>query len=97
MAKGYWVSSYRKINDPKAVAAYAELAGPAIAAAGGRPLARGGKVEAKEFGLQERTVLIEFDSFDKAVATYNSAPYQEALKRLGNAVERDFRIIEGVE
>ena len=33
MAKAYWVSLYRSIKDPDAVAAYAKLAGPALAAA----------------------------------------------------------------
>jgi uncharacterized protein (DUF1330 family) len=30
------------------------------------------------------------------MATYDSAPYQEALAALGNAVERDMRVVEGV-
>lgn len=41
-------------------------------------------------------MVAEFESFEKAVATYNSAAYQAALKVLGSAVERDFRIVEGV-
>ena len=38
MAKAYWIATYRAINDPEALAAYAKLAGPAIWAAGGRNL-----------------------------------------------------------
>jgi uncharacterized protein (DUF1330 family) len=41
-------------------------------------------------------VLIEFDSVAQAVATYESAAYQAALKLLEGAVERDVRILEGV-
>jgi uncharacterized protein (DUF1330 family) len=41
MAKAYWIATYRAINDPEALAAYAKLAGPAIWAAGGRNLVRG--------------------------------------------------------
>ena len=41
MAKAYWVATYRSVSNPDALAAYAKLAGPAIAAAGGRALARG--------------------------------------------------------
>ena len=50
-----------------------------------------------EQGLAQRTVLIEFDSVDQAVAAYNSPGYKEALKALGQgAAERDIRIVEGL-
>ena len=62
MAKAYWVSSYRSISNPDALAAYAKLAGPAITAGGGRFLARGTPSKTYEKGLDQRTVLIEFDS-----------------------------------
>jgi len=41
-------------------------------------------------------VLVEFDSVEQAAAAHDSAAYQAALKVLGNAVERDLRIVEGV-
>jgi uncharacterized protein (DUF1330 family) len=96
MAKGYWVTAYRAVHDQDRLTAYAKLAGPAIEAGGGRFLARGGKVEAYEEGIAGRTVVIEFDSFDQAVATHDGAAYQEALAVLSGGVERDFRIVEGV-
>ena len=67
MAKGYWITAYRKVSDPEKLAAYAKLAGPALLAAGGRFLARGTASEVHEAGLLERTVLIEFDSVEKPV------------------------------
>ncbi len=79
-----------------ALAEYAKLAVPAITAAGGRFLARGTAAKAYEKGLLQRTVIVEFDSLDKAVAAHDGAGYQAALKALGNAVERDLRIVEGV-
>ena len=97
MAKGYWVSAYRTISDPEKLAAYSELAGPAIRAGGGRPLVRGGRVVAHDAGIAERTVLIEFDSFEEAVAARESEAYQEALVALSDGVERDFRIVEGID
>ena len=96
MPKGYWVSAYRTISDPEKLAAYNKLAGPAVRAGGGRTLVRGGRVAAYDAGIAERTVLIEFDSFEEAVAARASAAYQEALAVLGDGVERDFRIIEGL-
>ncbi|WP_405773916.1 DUF1330 domain-containing protein [Streptomyces sp. NBC_00859] len=97
MAKGYWVSAYRTISDPEKLTAYTKLAGPAVQAGGGRMLARGGRVVAHDAGIAERTVLIEFDTFEQAVATHESAAYREALTALSDGVERDFRIIEGVD
>jgi len=96
MAKAYWVSTYRSISDPDALAGYAKLAGPAIQAAGGRFLARGTAAKAYEAGLLQRVVIIEFDSVEQAVAAHDSPGYQEALKVLGNGADRDLRIVEGV-
>ena len=97
MTKAYWISAYKSISDNDALAAYAKLAGPSLTAAGGKFLARGVPAAVKESGLQQRTVLIEFESVEAALAAYNSPGYKEALVALGsNAVVRDIRIIEGV-
>jgi uncharacterized protein (DUF1330 family) len=96
MPKAYWVSTYRAIHDPDKLAAYAKLAGPSIQANGGRFLARGTAVKAYEQGILQRTVLVEFDSVEQAMACHDSPAYQEALRALGNGVERDLRIVEGV-
>jgi len=96
MAQAYWVAFYRSISDQDALAAYAKLAAPAIAAAGGRFLARGTAAKAYESGLAQRVVIIEFDSVDRAVAAHDSEGYQAALKVLGKAADRDLRIVEGV-
>lgn len=97
MAKGYWVTVYRSIRDEEALRAYAKLAGPAIHAGGGRFLARGLPARVCEAGLNQRTVLIEFESLARAIAAHDSPAYQEALRVLGNAAERDLRFVEGVE
>lgn len=96
MPKAYWVSTYRAVKNAEKVAAYAKLAGPALTAAGGRFLARGSPSIAYEFGLKERTVLIEFDSVAQAAAAHDSPAYQEALAALGDGADRDIRIIDGV-
>jgi len=96
MAKAYWVATYRSISNPDALAEYAKLAGPAIAAAGGRFLARGNAAKAYEKGLTQRVVIVEFDSVEKAVAAHDGPCYQAALKVFGNAAERDLRIVEGL-
>ena len=97
MPKGYWISCYRSISNPDALAAYAKLAGPAITGHGGRFLARGVPVKTYEHGLAQRTVIIEFESVAKAIAAHDSPDYRKALDALGKSCERDLRIIEGVE
>lgn len=96
MAKAYWIAFYREVRDPDKLAAYAKIAGPAIAAGGGIFLARGVAALAFEHGLKERTVLIEFPDLDTAVATHHSPAYQEALVALGDGAIRDLRFVEGV-
>ena len=96
MAKGYWITFYRSVSNPAALAEYAKVAGPAIEAAGGRFLTRGAAVKAFEAGIKERSIVIEFDSAAKAIEAYESPAYQSARKILEGAVERDIRILEGV-
>lgn len=95
MAKAYWVVAYRSVSNPEAWAAYAKLAGPAITAAGGRYLVRNKPAKTYEAGLDQRIVLVEFDSLERAIAAHDTPAYQAALKVLGNAAERDLRIVEG--
>jgi len=96
MPKAYWIAAYRSVRDPQALAAYARLAQPALEAAGGRFLVRGMPARVYEGGLEQRTVLIEFASVAQALAAHDSPAYQEALRALGNGVDRDMRIVEGV-
>jgi len=96
MSKAYWIACYRQVTDAEKLAAYAKLAGPAIEAGGGRFLARGLPQHTYEAGQRERTVLIEFDSVEQAIATHASAAYQAALAQLKNGALRDIRIIAGV-
>lgn len=97
MPKGYWITVYRSVSNPEALAAYGKLAGPAITAGGGRFLVRGVAAEAYEQGVKQRTVVIEFDSLAQAIATYKSAEYQAAKKLLAGAVDRDVRMVEGAQ
>lgn len=98
MKKGYWIVAYRSVSDGSALKEYGRLAIPAIEAGGGKALIRtADAIEPRESGLKQRVVVIEFESFQKALATYDSAAYQAALKVLGSGAERDLRIVEGVE
>jgi uncharacterized protein (DUF1330 family) len=96
MPSGFWVSCYRAIHDSEKLAAYAGLAKPAIEQAGGQFLVRGTAEYASGSGLLERTVIVQWPSLDDAIQAYHSAAYQAALDALGDGVDRDFRIVEGV-
>jgi uncharacterized protein (DUF1330 family) len=95
--KGYWISAYRLIKDPEKVANYAKVAGPALQKFDAKYLIRDVATTAYEAGIKARIVVVEFDSVEKAIAAHDSEDYQKALKVLGDAAERDFRIVEGVE
>ena len=97
MPKGYWVTVYRSISDPQKLAAYAQLAPPAVMPFGGRYLVRGTANAAFEAGQKERIVISEFPSVERAIAAYRSPAYQNALKALGDGAVRDIRIIEGLD
>ena len=96
MKKGYWVVVYRSISDESAVNAYGALALPAVESFGGRFLTKStSQLQTREAGLPLRAVLVEFDSYEIALAARESEVYQKALQALGSGAERDFRIVEG--
>ena len=93
----YWINFYREIRDEAKVAASAELAGPALRAAGGTFLARGLPEHTYEAGELNRTALIEFESVEAALAAHESPGYLEAMAALGDGAVRDLRIVPGVD
>ena len=96
MAKAYWINFFRSVSDPGKLAEYVKLAGPVMQSSGGRFLVRGQPTKVFEAGLVQRTVIIEFDTVEQAIAAYESPSYQAALKALGDGAERDLRIVEGI-
>lgn len=96
MPKALWVSTYRSVSNADSLAAYAALARPALEGAGGRFLARGVPGAVFEAGLEQRVVVIEFDSVDAAAAAHDSEPYQAALRALDHGAVRDIRIVEAL-
>ena len=93
----YWISIYREITDEAKVAAYVELAGPALRAAGGTFVARGLPEQTYESGEVTRTIVIVFDSVEAGRAAHDSPAYQEALAALDGGAVRDMRIVPGVQ
>jgi len=96
MAKAYLVVTYRAINDQEKWSAYAKLAAPAMQKAGGRYIVRGMPSKTYEKGMNQRVVIVEFDSVQKVYEAHESPDYQVALRALGNGADRDMRVVEGV-
>ncbi len=96
MSKIIQVVIYKSVSDEEKLAKYADLAGPAMVAAGGRILARGMPVALKEAGEATRTVVIEWGSLEAAENGYASDGYQAALSALDGGAIREFRYVEAV-
>ena len=99
MPKGYFLSAHRAEANEEKKAAYNKLARAALEDAGGTIIAiarPGGNLTSRENGVEQSTVLIEFDSYEAAIAAYECAAYQQALKALDNGADGDIRIFEGV-
>jgi len=93
--KGYWVVCYKSVKDPAALAEYKKLAAVSVEAKGGRAIVAADPARVHESGINQQVVIVEFDDVQKAIAAYETDSYKQALRALGNGVERDFRIIEG--
>ena len=99
MAKGYFLSADRSEADPIKKAAYNLLARDALEKAGWKVIAMakvGKKLTVHESGINQSTVLIEFNTYDEAINAYHPIDYQEALLALDNGADRDIRIFEGI-
>ncbi|WP_395010009.1 DUF1330 domain-containing protein [Devosia sp.] len=96
MSKGYWMVSVT-IRDPDTYKRYIEENAVAFARYGGRFLARGGRYEGPEGPTGTRNAIIEFDSYERALACYRSPEYQAALQLRLASSSAHMVIVEGVE
>ena len=96
MAKGYWIA-HVDIEDMEAYKEYIAGNAKAFAKYGARFLVRGGQFENPEGTSRSRNVVIEFESYQKALDCYKSEEYQNALKlrQKSGVSEGDIVIIEG--
>ena len=85
------------VTNPEKYKNYTALSPAAIAAHGGRFLARGGETVTLE-GEEEtdRVVIVEFESLEKAEEFYASDQYTTARAERQGAAEGQFIIVEGV-
>lgn len=94
MPKGY-VIARAIVTNPTQWAVYAAAAGEAIAKYGGKPLARGGRIEIAEGEGRARNVVIEFESYE-AARTYAFSPEYAAARKLREGAGKiDIVVVEG--
>jgi uncharacterized protein (DUF1330 family) len=94
MAKGYWIARM-SVNNPAEYPKYIEAAAPTFKQFGAKFIVRGGRSEAVEGPGRPRNVIIEFPSFEDALACYNSPEYQVAVKIRQACAEGEIIIVEG--
>ena len=96
MAKAYWIGRV-DVNNEEAYKPYA-VANPAIFKKfNGKFVVRGGKYECPEGQSRSRNVVIEFDSYDAAMACYNSPEYQANIKVRQPHSIAELIVIEGYD
>jgi len=96
MAKGYWIGRV-DVTDMDAYKTYVAANGPAFAKFGGRFLVRGGRQETVEGTARSRNVVIEFESYEQALACYRSPEYVAAMNLRMKAAVADMIVIEGYD
>ncbi|WP_225026162.1 DUF1330 domain-containing protein [Xinfangfangia pollutisoli] len=96
MPIAFWIA-HVEVTNPEAYALYAKGATEAIAAHGGKFLARNGRHVQLEGKDRARNVLAQFPSLEAAVACYNSPAYQAALAHAQGAAVRDLVVVEALD
>lgn len=96
MPKGYWIANITVIH-PHDYALYQALAPEAFSRFGAKFLARGGQRTAMEGrDTPQRSVIIEFPSYEQALDCYHSEEYQRAKTARNGTADVDIVIVEGL-
>ncbi|MFT5220685.1 MAG: hypothetical protein ACI9LO_001324 [Planctomycetota bacterium] len=92
---GYWVVRGGDIKDQDALKEYGAL-WPDIAKRFGAEIIAGkGIIDTREGAEFPRQLVIRFESYEQAVACYEDADYQQAMKLANQAYDRELVILQG--
>jgi uncharacterized protein (DUF1330 family) len=94
MPKGYWIA-HVDVTDPEGYKQYVALNAKAFSKYGAKFLVRGGQFALKHGQARARHVVLEFDSYEKALACYDSPEYREAEAVRNKYSTGDVIVIEG--
>jgi uncharacterized protein (DUF1330 family) len=92
---GYWVVRGSAIKDQKAFDEYSRCWGPIAEKYGARVIAGRGRHESSEGEHHARVLIIEFPSYEQAIACYEDPEYQRSVPYAHRAYDRDLVIVEG--
>ena len=96
MTKGYWIAD-NLVHDSEACKAYQRANAGPLKEYGGRFLVRAGRQITPEGAMHPRSVIIEFPSYEDAVASYESVSYQDALAIRQPIADTNLIIVEGYD
>ena len=85
-----------KLIDNEEYSKYINLATEIIKKYGGQFIVRGGHQKEFENFVFERTVVVEFESYDDAIKWYESPDYRSALDHVKDSAVRYVSIVEGI-
>lgn len=94
MPKGY-IIGHITVQDPEAYKEYVRRDTPILEGFGGRFIIRGGSAEVKEGESLQRHVVIEFPSYEAALAAYNDPDYQEVAEIRRATADSVIIVVEG--
>jgi len=94
MPKGY-IIGHVDVDDAEHYPEYLKAAQPAYEKYGAKFIVRGGKYQGLEGAARGRNVIIEFDSYETALACYNSPEYQAAAKIRRKYSTGEILVVEG--
>ncbi|HET7850512.1 MAG TPA: DUF1330 domain-containing protein [Pseudolabrys sp.] len=96
MAKGYWIAQV-EVRDAEGYKKYTAMLADIFRKHGARYVMRGGRVEAVEGKGRSRIVVLEFPSYDAALACYRSPEYAKAAALRQSAADADLIVVEGYD
>jgi len=96
MPKGY-IIGHIEVTDPEGYPEYVRRDTPILQAHGARFVVRGGQSQTMEGPESGRHVVIEFDSYEAALAAYNDPDYQEVAEIRRRCATSTIIVVEGTE
>ncbi|MBF9034276.1 DUF1330 domain-containing protein [Rhodobacterales bacterium HKCCE2091] len=94
MPKGY-IIAHITVTDPDGYPEYVRRDTPILEGHGAKFLVRGGRGEAVEGASGDRHVVMEFPSYEAALAAWNDPAYQEVAEIRRRCAESSIVVVEG--
>ena len=94
MPKGY-IIGHITVTDPQGYPEYVQRDTPILQSHGAQFVVRGRRQEVLEGSAGQRTVVVEFDSFEAARKAYDDPEYQEVAEIRRRCAESTIILVEG--